>query len=68
MTAMSIDLYKLYAGNVTTFHSTFEEAKEAAKKYMPDESYLRIEVLKEIGPYEADWWAYEYESNQWIPS
>ncbi|WP_346837033.1 hypothetical protein [Microbulbifer sp. SAOS-129_SWC] len=68
MASMNIDFYKLYAGDLVTFHSTFEEAKEAAKKYMPDESYLRIEILKEIGPQEADWWAYEYESNKWNPS
>ncbi|BBM03806.1 hypothetical protein [Microbulbifer sp. GL-2] len=62
------DCYRLYAGEIITNHSTFEDAKEAAKKYMPAESYLRIEILKEMGAHKADWWAYEYESNKWVPS
>ncbi len=60
--------YKLYAGKETSYYSTFEEAKEAAKEVMPNEVCLRIEILKEIDPQEADWWAYEYENNQWTPS
>jgi hypothetical protein len=68
MESMSEDNYKLYAGNETSCYSTFEGAKEAAKSFIPDKVYLRIEILIDVGPHEADWWAYEYKNNQWVPS
>ncbi len=60
--------YRLYAGKVVSYHATFDAAKEEASKHMANERYLRIEILTEIAPCEADWWAYEYEKNAWVPS
>ena len=68
MATMNEINYRLYAGKEIFSHPTFEEAKEAAKSFMPNELPLRIEVLPEGGPLEADWWAYEYENKQWKPS
>jgi hypothetical protein len=65
---MSTDGFRLYAGQNISSHATFELAKEAAHKYMPNENYLRIEILVEIAPGDADWWAYEYDKNEWVPS
>ena len=59
--------FRLYAGKNVSHHASFELAKAEAKKYMPNEKYLRIEVLIEI-PGKADWWAYEYEKEAWVPS
>lgn len=55
------DNYKLYAGEEMPYYPTFDKTKGAGKEYMTKEAYLRIEILEEIGPGEADWWAYEYE-------
>ncbi len=60
--------YRLYAGKEVFYYSTFEDAKEAAKKFMPKKIGLRIEILTELEPFEADFWAYEYEISQWTPS
>ena len=62
------DNYKLYAGKNISYYSTFEEAKDAAKCFMPDNVGLRIEILLEVGQHEADWWAFEYKNNQWESS
>ncbi|WP_426994381.1 hypothetical protein [Methylomonas sp. CM2] len=42
-----------------------EEAKEAAKLFMPKKAELRIEILMEINISEAGWWAYNYETKEW---
>ena len=65
---MNKDNYKLYAGKEVFFYSSMEEAKEASKEFISQRVYLRIEVLVDIPLGEADWWAYEYENNQWAPS
>ncbi|VVT24312.1 conserved hypothetical protein [Marinobacter salarius] len=63
---MSNEVFKLYAGEEITIHSSLDAAKKAAKKYMPTEKYLRIEEVDgELG---GDWWAYEYDIDQWAPS
>lgn len=64
---MNKDIFRLYAGKNISHHASFELAKAEAKKYMPNEKYLRIEVLIETQN-EADWWAYEYEKEAWVPS
>lgn len=68
MANMNEENYKLYAGTDTSFYANFEEAKDAAKEFMADKVSLRIEVLIELSTNQADWWAYEYENNQWAPS
>lgn len=60
--------YKLYAGEGISYYETFEEADAVAREYMPKKVALRIEVLKELQTDEADWWAYEYEKDEWFPS
>jgi|GEM_PF-4391067 len=45
-----------------------EEAKDAAKAFMPSKPVLRIEILIDIDLHEADFWAYNYDTNQWEPS
>jgi len=65
---MTEENYRLYAGKEISCHSTFEGAKEAAESFMAEKVGLRIEILIEIGPHEADWWAYEYNNKQWAPS
>lgn len=65
---MSESDYKLYAGNEQLFFSSFEEAQEAAKGYMASKAGLRIEILIDIPVGAADFWAYEYEAGQWVPS
>ncbi len=60
------DNYRLYIGTKRLYFSTFEEAKQEAEKCMPGKEELRIEILIETdGP---DFWAYEYNKNQWVPS
>lgn len=68
MANMTEDAYKLYAGKEVFFYSSMEEAKEAARAFMSQRVYLRIEVLADIPLGEADWWAYEYDNNKWVPS
>jgi len=60
--------YRLYVGKEISYYSTFKDAKDAAKHFMPDKAELRIEILVEVGPNETDFWAYEYENNQWASS
>ncbi|MCG8014899.1 MAG: hypothetical protein JAY97_01695 [Candidatus Thiodiazotropha sp. 'RUGA'] len=57
---------RLYIGNITLHFSTFEEAKNEAEKLMHGKPELRIEILTETEG--ADFWAYEYENKQWVPS
>ncbi len=68
MGKMIEDNYRLYAGKEIFYYSTFEDAKEAAKLFMPNKVELRIEILAELEPFAADFWAYEYESHKWAPS
>lgn len=65
---MSDKNYRLYAGTQVSYYVTFDDAKQAAEAYIPHENYLRIEILIDIKPGEADWWAYEYDTKQWAPS
>lgn len=58
--------FKLYVGNSNSFHTSLRAAQEEAKKYIPDELYLRIECLS--GSQCGDWWAYEYKNNKWSRS
>lgn len=58
--------YKMYVDKSFTCHSSFESAKEEAKKYISDEPYLRIECL--AGEEEGSWWAYEYSNGKWARS
>ncbi len=60
------DNYRLYIGSKRLHFATFEEAKREAEQYMPETEELRIEILIETnGP---DFWAYEYNNHQWVPS
>lgn len=60
--------FRLYSDSKVTYHATFDEAKEAAQPLMPRKIELRIEILADIGPGEADFWAYNYDKEQWEPS
>lgn len=60
--------FRLYVGCEISYYSTLEEAKKAATAFMPSRAELRIEVLVEIEPWEADFWAYNYDEDQWEPS
>ena len=65
---MNEENFRLYVGSEITHYRTFEEAKDAAKSFMPGRSELRIEIMMDIDLDEADFWAYNYETNQWEPS
>nr|WP_305909459.1 hypothetical protein [Methylomarinum sp. Ch1-1]MDP4522372.1 hypothetical protein [Methylomarinum sp. Ch1-1] len=58
--------YRLYIGNITLHFATFEAAKKESEKLMLGEPELRIEILTETEG--VDFWAYEYENKQWMPS
>ena len=58
--------YRLYVGNITLHFATFEDAKKESEKLMPSKPELRIEILTETEG--ADYWAYEYQIKQWVPS
>jgi hypothetical protein len=58
--------YRLYINSEQYYFSTYEEAVKAAEKYMKNKPELRIEVLCETEG--ADFWAYEYAGNKWVPS
>ena len=60
------ECYKLYVNSKSCFYATFEEAVMAAQEYMNESPELRIEILIETDG--ADFWAYEYQSNKWVPS
>ncbi|MHA2936666.1 hypothetical protein ACXJY6_00055 [Vibrio sp. RC27] len=60
--------YKLYAGEEVSYYSSMETAKEAAKIFIAKQVYLRIEILVELPVGAVDWWAYEYNNKQWVPS
>lgn len=62
------DNFRLYVGRETSHYRTMEEAKEAAKSFMPDRPELRIEILMDVDLDMADFWAYNYETSQWEPS
>ena len=63
---MNKENYRLYVNSEKYYFSTFEEAKEQAQNHIKDKPELRIEVLIETEG--ADFWAYEYQSKQWVPS
>ena len=60
------ECYRLYVNSKTYLYSTFEQAVLAAQEYMQGSPELRIEILVETDG--ADFWAYEYQSNRWVPS
>jgi hypothetical protein len=57
---------RLYVNSEQYLHSSVADAKEAAKKYIPQKASLRIEYLFETD--DADFWAYEYNDSKWVPS
>jgi hypothetical protein len=63
---MDKDNCRLYVGSEHHYFATFDAAKLAAQEYMPNEPELRIVILIETTG--ADFWAYEYQSKQWVPS
>ena len=65
---MTQENFRLYADKEIFCYMTLEEAKVAAEYFIPNKTSLRIEILVELAPSENDWWAYEYENNQWVPS
>ncbi|MCC5853884.1 MAG: hypothetical protein JJU30_13670 [Alkalimonas sp.] len=65
---MNSEDFRLYVDSEVTYHATFKEAEEAAQPFMPRKAELRIEILAEIEPGEADFWAYNYDKQQWEPS
>ncbi len=60
--------FRLYADSMTSYHATFDGAKEAARPFMASKGELRIEILFDINPGEADFWAFNYDNGQWEPS
>lgn len=60
--------FRLYAGSEVTYHATFKEAEDAAQPFMLRKAEIRIEILAEISPGEADFWAYIYDKEKWEPS
>lgn len=58
--------YRLYVGKEQSYFETFDAAKEAAIEFMSNKPALRIEIL--VGDNASDFWAYEYEAKQWVPS
>ena len=58
--------YRLYIGNQKLYFSTFDEAKKESEKHMSRKPEMRIEALIETD--DADFWAYEYQNKQWVPS
>ena len=63
---MGNDNYRLYVNGEQYYFATLEAAKLAAQGYMQNKPELRIEILVETPG--ADFWAYEYQSKQWVPS
>ncbi len=63
---MDEENYRLYIDTQQFYFNTFEAAKEEAIKHMPDKPELRIEIL--IDTEGSDFWAYEYENKEWMPS
>ncbi|NVK25919.1 MAG: hypothetical protein HWE10_13405 [Gammaproteobacteria bacterium] len=58
--------YRLYV-NAEHFHfETLEDAKKKAADYFPVKAELRIEYLFDCEG--ADFWAYEYPREEWVPS
>jgi hypothetical protein len=68
MPKMKEDNFRLYVGRDISHYRTMEKAKEAAKLFMPKKPELRIEILMEVDLNEADWWAYNYITKEWVPS
>jgi hypothetical protein len=66
MGMVMVENYRLYVETELSYFETFEAAKEASEKFMSNKPELRIELL--TGPNATDFWAYEYEAGQWIPS
>ena len=60
------DNYRLYVGDRHYYFPTFDSAKLAAQKFEQSKPQLRIEVLIETDS--ADFWAYDYQLKQWLPS
>lgn len=58
--------YRLYVGGQQYYFPTFDSAKLAAQKYEQSKSELRIEVLIETD--NADFLAYDYQLQKWVPS
>lgn len=58
--------YRLYVDTSLFYFATFQQAKREAEKHISKKAELRIEVLIETEG--ADFWAFEYETNQWVPS
>lgn len=65
---MNEENFRLYVGSEISHYRTMEEAEEAAKSFMSERPELRIEILLDIELSEADFWAYNYKTNQWEPS
>lgn len=59
---------RLYIGGEYKKYDSVLEAKEVAEKSMEKKLELRIELLVELDDFEADFWAYVYEKNEWVPS
>ena len=60
------DNFRLYANSEQFYFSTIEEAKIQAEKYKQAKTELRIEFLIETAG--ADFWAFDYRLNDWVPS
>jgi len=63
---MEEENYRLYINAEQLNFESFDKAKEEAKMHLSDKPELRIEILLETE--DADFWAYEYEKDQWVPS
>lgn len=63
---MKEPLFRLHVETDRSLHYSFDEAKAEASKHMSERKTLRIVELEE--KHEGVWWAYIYESEEWIPS
>lgn len=58
--------YRLYIDSEYFVFDSLEKAKARAQEYFKEKAELRIEYLFETE--DADFWAYDYESKEWVPS
>ncbi len=55
------DNYRLYVNGAISYFPTMDAAKQAAVSFMRYRPGFRIEILLDIEPGEADFWAFNYE-------
>ncbi|MRX28632.1 hypothetical protein [Kangiella sp. HZ709] len=58
----------LYIGTERKKCESVAKAKSIATENMTRKPALRIELLSELDEFEADFWAYNYDLKEWVPS